>query len=83
MKVFAITLMIFGFVSPAVAQYASQFDSPDLKSGKVHVSRIVLTPVTAFVSQLDWKSTFRTGQADGSRIPAIGKGPSPGGRRDT
>jgi len=56
MKVFAITLMIFGFVSPATAQFASQFESPDLKSGKVRVSRIVLTPVTGFVSQLDWKN---------------------------
>jgi hypothetical protein len=52
MKFFAITLMVFGFVSPA----SSQFESPDLKSGKVHVSRIVLSPVTAFVSQLDWKN---------------------------
>ena len=56
MKVSAITLMVFGLVSPAVAQYASQFEPPDLKSGKVHVSRIVLTPVTAFVSQLEWKN---------------------------
>jgi hypothetical protein len=56
MKVLAVTLMIFGFVSPAAAQFVSQFDSPDLKGGKVHVSRIVLTPVTAFVSQLDWKN---------------------------
>jgi len=56
MRVFGITLMIFGFVSPAAAQFATQFESPELKSGKVHVSRIVLSPVTAFVSQLDWKN---------------------------
>jgi hypothetical protein len=52
MKFFAITLMILGFVSSA----AAQFESTDLKNGKVHVSRIVLTPVTALVAQLDWKS---------------------------
>jgi hypothetical protein len=56
MKVFAVALMILGSVSPAAAQLGLQYESPDLKNGKVHVSRVVLTPVTAVVSQLNWKS---------------------------
>jgi hypothetical protein len=56
MKVFVIVLLIAGFVSPAAAQFAVHFESPELKSGKVHVSRVALTPVRALVSQLDWKS---------------------------
>jgi len=56
MKVFVIAFVILGIVTPAAAQFAVQYESPALKSGKVHVSRVVLTPVTGLVSQLDWKA---------------------------
>jgi hypothetical protein len=52
MRVFTLALVMLGLVTSA----AAQFESPDLKSGKVHVTRLVLTPVTALVSKLDWKA---------------------------
>src|SRR5271154_4266883 len=56
MKVFAIALVILGFATSSAAQSAIQYDSPELTSGKVHIKRVVLTPVSALVSQLNWKS---------------------------
>jgi hypothetical protein len=56
MKFLKIALIFLGFVSPATAQFTSHYDSPDLKGGNVHISRVVLTPVLALATQLDWKS---------------------------
>jgi hypothetical protein len=49
---FILPLVVVALVSTA----AAEFESPDLKAGKVHVNRVVLTPVRASVVQLDWKA---------------------------
>jgi hypothetical protein len=52
MKLCGFAIVILSFVGVASAQ----FESPDLKAGRVHLRHLVLAPVRTSVSQLDWKS---------------------------